>query len=86
MKIKDRPALILNDLQKGLEVTDFYSGHRNNPKDEVNAKKLLFFFGERVTFLFFTLSIALLIQTQDFIMELMETNSKILLNLFIMNQ
>lgn len=38
---KNAPALILVDIQKGLEQLDFYGGERNNPHAEANARVLL---------------------------------------------
>ncbi|MDH3650399.1 MAG: cysteine hydrolase [Saprospiraceae bacterium] len=37
------PALILVDIQKGLDDIEYYGGHRNNPAAEENAGKLLDF-------------------------------------------
>ena len=39
----DSPALILIDIQKGLDDIEYYGGHRNNPNAEENAKRLLSF-------------------------------------------
>ena len=43
MTKQDKPALILIDIQKGFEEEDieYWGGHRNNPKAETNASKLL---------------------------------------------
>ena len=38
---KARPALILIDIQKGLDEHEYYGGHRNNPDAEQNMNKLL---------------------------------------------
>lgn len=37
------PALILIDIQKGLDEIDYYGGHRNNLQAEANAKRILDF-------------------------------------------
>lgn len=37
------PALLLIDIQKGLDDIDYYGGHRNNPQAEANAKRILDF-------------------------------------------
>lgn len=39
--LKDKPALLLIDIQKGLDELDFYGGVRNNPNAEENAATLL---------------------------------------------
>lgn len=41
MKIGDQPALLLIDIQKGMNNTEYYGGHRNNPKAEEQAAKIL---------------------------------------------
>lgn len=41
MTSKDRPALLLIDIQKGLDELDYYGGRRNNPGAEKNAATLL---------------------------------------------
>ncbi|MBT8280597.1 MAG: cysteine hydrolase [Muriicola sp.] len=41
------PALILIDIQKGLEELDYYGGARNNPDAEENAAVLLNFWREK---------------------------------------
>jgi len=38
---KDRPALILIDIQKGFENVEYWGGQRNNPDAEKNASELL---------------------------------------------
>ncbi len=38
-----KPALLLIDIQKGLDDIEYYGGHRNNPQAEVNARKILNF-------------------------------------------
>jgi nicotinamidase-related amidase len=38
---KDRPALILVDIQKGFDNIEYWGGQRNNPDAEINAGKLL---------------------------------------------
>ena len=38
---KDRPALILIDIQKGFEDVEYWGGQRNNPGAEKNASELL---------------------------------------------
>jgi nicotinamidase-related amidase len=43
MNIKDQPALILVDIQKGLDDIEYWGGHRNNPNAEENARKVLDF-------------------------------------------
>ena len=43
---KDKPALILIDIQKGFEDIAYWGGHRNNPDAEINAAKLLSFWRE----------------------------------------
>lgn len=43
VSVKDKPALILIDIQKGFEDTDYWGGERNNPEAEQNAGKLLAF-------------------------------------------
>jgi nicotinamidase-related amidase len=37
------PALLLIDIQKGLDEIDYYGGHRNNLQAEANAKRILDF-------------------------------------------
>lgn len=41
--IKDRPALLLIDIQKGFDDLAYWGGHRNNPDAEINAGRLLNF-------------------------------------------
>jgi len=41
MNSMDRPALLLIDIQKGLDELDYYGGRRNNPGAEKNAAALL---------------------------------------------
>ena len=36
-----KPALLLIDIQKGLDDIEYYGGHRNNLQAEVNARKIL---------------------------------------------
>lgn len=43
MERTDKTALILIDIQKGFEDTEYWGGHRNNPDAEANAGKLLHF-------------------------------------------
>jgi len=38
---RDRPALILIDIQKGFENVEYWGGQRNNPDAEKNASELL---------------------------------------------
>lgn len=38
-----KPALLLIDIQKGLDDIDYYGGHRNNLQAEANAKRILDF-------------------------------------------
>jgi len=37
----DRPALILIDIQKGFDDTEYWGGERNNPNAEIKASELL---------------------------------------------
>jgi len=46
ISISDKPALILVDIQKGLEDLAYYGGHRNNPDAESNGGILLRFWRE----------------------------------------
>lgn len=41
ISVKDNPALILVDIQKGFEDIAYWGGQRNNPDAEVNASSLL---------------------------------------------
>ncbi|MEO1259985.1 MAG: cysteine hydrolase family protein [Bacteroidota bacterium] len=41
MEINDSPALLLIDIQKGLDELDYYGGDRNNLKAEENAGRIL---------------------------------------------
>jgi nicotinamidase-related amidase len=41
MKMRERPALLLIDIQKGFDQTEHWGGNRNNPAAEDNAAKLL---------------------------------------------
>ena len=41
LDLKNKTALLLVDIQKGLDNWEFYGGHRNNPKAENNAAKIL---------------------------------------------
>ncbi len=43
ISVKDNPALILIDIQKGFEDPEYWGGQRNNPDAELNAGKLLAF-------------------------------------------
>ncbi len=43
MTLHDRPALLLIDIQKGLEEIAYYGGYRNNPGAEIKAAELLEF-------------------------------------------
>ena len=43
MKLTSKPALLLIDIQKGLDDIDYYGGHRNNVQAEANAKRILNF-------------------------------------------
>ena len=38
---KNKPALLLIDIQKGLDQWEFYGGNRNNPQAEKNAANIL---------------------------------------------
>lgn len=40
-------ALVLIDIQLGLQELDFYGGERNNPQAEINCQKILNFFREK---------------------------------------
>lgn len=44
--LKDKPALLLVDIQKGFEDIAYWGGHRNNPQAETNAQKLLIYWRE----------------------------------------
>ena len=41
MNPAEKPALILVDIQKGLDEYEYYGGQRNNPGAEENARKIL---------------------------------------------
>lgn len=43
ISVKDNPALILIDIQKGFDDISYWGGDRNNPEAEKNAGKLLAF-------------------------------------------
>ncbi|MEP0132778.1 MAG: cysteine hydrolase family protein [Eudoraea sp.] len=43
MNSESKPALLLIDIQKGLDDIDYYGGHRNNLQAESNARKVLDF-------------------------------------------
>ena len=43
ISIKDKPALILIDIQKGFDDLEYWGGERNNPDAETNVGKLLAF-------------------------------------------
>lgn len=43
MNSESKPALLLIDIQKGLDDLDYYGGHRNNLQAESNARKVLDF-------------------------------------------
>lgn len=43
MTLQDRPALLLIDIQKGMDDIEYYGGHRNNPQAEENMMRLLHF-------------------------------------------
>ncbi len=43
MNSDSKPALLLIDIQKGLDDIDYYGGHRNNLQAESNARKILDF-------------------------------------------
>lgn len=46
ISLKDKPALLLVDIQKGFEDIAYWGGHRNNPQAETNAQKLLIYWRE----------------------------------------
>jgi len=41
IKKKDQPALILVDIQKGLDEMEYYGGNRNNLNAEANTRQVL---------------------------------------------
>jgi len=43
MNSDSKPALLLIDIQKGLDDIDYYGGHRNNLQAESNARRILEF-------------------------------------------
>lgn len=43
ISVKENPALILIDIQKGFDDLEYWGGQRNNPDAEINAGKLLAF-------------------------------------------
>lgn len=43
MTLQDRPALLLIDIQKGMDDVAYWGGHRNNPQAEDNMARLLHF-------------------------------------------
>lgn len=43
----NKTALLLIDIQEGLDVLDYYGGRRNNPEAEDNCRRLLDFFREK---------------------------------------
>ncbi len=52
-KNENKIALLLVDIQQGLDELEFYGGNRNNPNAEVNCRKLLDFFREHKLPFFF---------------------------------
>lgn len=48
ISVKDKPALILIDIQKGFCDLEYWGGERNNPEAELNAGKLLAFWRKKV--------------------------------------
>ena len=47
ISVKDNPALILIDIQKGFNDLEYWGGERNNPEAEQNAGKLLAFWRKK---------------------------------------
>lgn len=47
MPFTSPPALLLIDIQDGLDELDYYGGQRNNPNAETNCRKLLDLFREK---------------------------------------
>ncbi len=47
MNSDSKPALLLIDIQKGLDDIEYYGGHRNNLQAEANARKILDFWRNR---------------------------------------
>lgn len=52
MDISNPPALLLIDIQKGMDDLTYYGGERNNPEAEENAARLLVFWREKAWPLF----------------------------------
>ena len=44
---QDQPALILIDIQKGVDELEYWGGERNNPQAEQNAGQLLHFWRQQ---------------------------------------
>jgi nicotinamidase-related amidase len=43
LSVKDKPALLLIDIQQGFNDIEYWGGQRNNPDAEDNASRLLTF-------------------------------------------